>query len=82
MLYFVTRYIIPMDGGNDSHSEEKFDSDLKARKRFYSILATDIDKQTIAYELVQIVREDGICVASQVFDNRVPEQPEEVNANE
>lgn len=77
MLYFVTRYIIPMDGGNDSHSEEKFDSDLKARKRFYSILAADIDKQTIAYELVQIIREDGICVASQVFDNRVPEQPEE-----
>jgi len=82
MLYFVVRYIIPMDGGNDSHSEEKFDSDLKARKRFYSILAADIDKATIAYELVQIVREDGICVASQVFDNRIPEQPEEVTANE
>ena len=81
MLYFVTRYIIPMDGGNDSHSEEKFDNDIKARKRFYSILAADIDKQTIAYELVQIVREDGICVASQVFDNRIPE-PEEVTANE
>ena len=71
MLYFVTRYIIPFEG-NDSHSEEKFDSDLKAKKRFYNILAADIDKQTIAYELVQIVREDGICVASQVFDNRVP----------
>lgn len=82
MLYFVTRYIIPIDGGNDSHSEEKFDSDLKARKRFYSILAADIDKATIAYELVQIIREDGICVASQVFDNRVPEQPEEVTINE
>lgn len=71
MLYFVTRYIIPFEG-NDSHSEEKFDSDLKARKRYYSILAADIDKNTIAYELVQIVREDGICVASQVFDNRIP----------
>lgn len=71
MLYFVTRYIIPFEG-NDSHSEEKFDNDLKARKRYYSILAADIDKNTIAYELVQIVREDGICVASQVFDNRIP----------
>ena len=70
MLYFVTRYIIPFEG-NDSHSEEKFDSDLKARKRYYSILAADIDKTTLAYELVQIVREDGVCVASQVFDNRV-----------
>lgn len=81
MLYFVTRYIIPLEG-NDSHSEEKFDNDLKARKRFYSILAADIDKATIAYELVQIVREDGICVASQVFDNRVPEPEDEVTANE
>ncbi len=77
MLYFVTRYIIPFEG-NDSHSEEKSDSDLKAKKRFYNILAADIDKQTIAYELVQIVREDGICVASQVFDNRIPV---EENAN-
>lgn len=75
MLYFVTRYIIPFEG-NDSHSEEKFDSDLKAKKRFYSVLASDIDKTTIAYELVQIVREDGICAASQVFDNRVPAEEE------
>lgn len=72
MMYIVTRFIISLEG-TESHSQEMFKEDIKARKRYYSILASDIDKQTIAYELVQIVREDGICVASQVFDNRIPE---------
>lgn len=73
MIYIVTRYIIPVDG-NDTRSQERFDSELAARKRYYSILASDIDKDTIAWELVQIVREDGICIASQVFDNRGGEE--------
>lgn len=77
MMYIVTRFIISLEGA-ESHSQEMFKEDIKARKRYYSILAADIDKQTIAYELVQIVREDGICVASQVFDNRVPEPAPEV----
>lgn len=88
MLFFVTRYIIPFEG-NDSHSEEKFEEEnpakpIHAKKRWHSIIASDIDKQTIAYELIQIIREDGICVASEILDNRIPHEPEpnEVNANE
>ena len=76
MFYIVLRYIIPFDG-NDSHSEERFADITSSKKRWHSIIATDIDKQTIAYELIQIIREDGICVASEIIDNRVPETPEE-----
>ena len=76
MLFFVTRYIIPFEG-NDSHSEEKFDEPnpakpIHAKKRWHGIITTDIDKATISCEIVQIVREDGICVASETIDNRVP----------
>ena len=75
MLYFVLRYIIPFEG-NDSHSEEKFADITLAKKRWHSIIASDIDKQTIAYELIQIIREDGICIASEILDNRIPPEPE------
>ena len=74
MLYFVLRYIIPFEG-NDSHSEEKFTDITLAKKRWHAIIASDIDKTTLAYELIQIIREDGICVASEILDNRVPPEP-------
>jgi hypothetical protein len=45
-------------------------SETLARKRFYNILAADIDNDNYQFELVQIVRDDGIVIASQVFDNR------------
>ena len=69
-MYFVFRFSLK-NSGEESHSEQRFDSEITARKRYYNVLAADIDSTEIAYELVQIVREDGICVASQVFDNRV-----------
>ena len=70
-MYFVTRVFFSNDG-KQSNSIEMFDNDTAAKKRWHSIIASDIDKQTISYELVQIVREDGICVASEIIDNRVP----------
>lgn len=76
MFYIVTRYIINLEG-SDTRSQERFDDLTQAKKRWHSIIASDIDKATIAWELVQIVREDGICVASEILDNRVPETPAE-----
>lgn len=84
-MYFATRVFFSESTGKESHSIQTFDDDTKARKRYYNILAADIDNMDIEYELVQIVREDGICIASQVFDNRKPEpvpEPEEEAANE
>lgn len=77
MFYIVTRYIIPFEG-NDTRSQERFDDLTQAKKRWHSIIAGDIDKtSTISWEMVQIVRGDGICLANEIIDNRVSETPEE-----
>lgn len=68
-MYFVFRFFLK-HSGEEGHSEQRYDTEVSARKRYYNILAADIDSTEIAYELVQIVREDGIVIASQVFDNR------------
>lgn len=68
-MYFVTRVNFNQQG-TQANSIQKFNDEKSAYKRFYSILGTDIDSETIAYEMVQIVREDGIAIASQVIDNR------------
>ena len=81
-IYIVTRYFIPFDG-NDSRSQERFSDLIQARKRWHTIVATDLDKETIAWEMVQIVNgQNGICLANEIIDNRIPPEPEEVTANE
>lgn len=74
-MFFVTRVFFSLDG-KQSNSIEAFDTGVAAKKRWHSIIASDIDKQTISYELVQIVRENGLCVASEIIDNRVSVTPE------
>lgn len=76
-IYIVTRYFIPV-GGSDSRSQERFDNLIAARKRWHTLVASDIDKTTIAWEMIQIVRgADGICLASEIIDNRVAPESEE-----
>lgn len=75
-IYIVTRYIIPVTG-NDTRSQERFDNLTAARKRWHSVVAADIDNANIAWEMVQIVRGDGICIASEIFDNRIVPETEE-----
>ena len=71
MMIFVTRVFF--SGGKQSNSIEAFDQETQAKKRWHSIIAADIDKDSVQYELVQIVREDGICIASEIIDNRIRE---------
>lgn len=71
-MWFVVRVNFTAQGVQ-ANSIQKFDTETQAYKRYYNVLAADIDSEQYVYELVQIVREDGICVASQVFDNRNPE---------
>ena len=73
-MFIVTRFNINKSG-QEAHSQQKYDDETAAMKRFYSILAADIDNDNFTYELCQVVRDDGIAIASQVFDNREP-QPE------
>ena len=73
MMFFVTRVFFRKETHEKAASIQDYDSEIAARKRYYTILASDIDSDAYEYEMVQIVREDGICIASQVFDNRIPE---------
>lgn len=76
-IYIVTRYFIPVDG-NDSRSQERFDNLIAARKRWHTLVASDLDKSTILWEMIQIVRgADGICLANEIIDNRVAPVVEE-----
>lgn len=70
MYFFVMRVFFSKETGKQSNSIQAFTDEVQARKRYYSILATDIDGNDILFELVQIAREDGVIIATQTFDNR------------
>ena len=78
MFYIVTRYIVYKEKA-DERSQERFsdgtdaENVVKAKKRWHAIISSDLDKSGIAYELVQIIAENGICIASEIIDNREPE---------
>lgn len=75
-MYIVTRFNINSETGVEQHSAQRYDEEVAAKKRFYSILATDIDNANLSYEMAQVVRDDGIAILSQVFDNRPAPEPE------
>ena len=75
LFYIVLRFFISK-AGQESHSEQRFDDEIQARKRYYNILAADIDSQNLQYELVQVIRStDGSTISgcNQVFDFSTPE---------
>lgn len=69
MWFFVVRVNITTTG-TQNNSIQKYEDETAAYKRYYNILAADIDSDNYLFELVQVVRDDGIVLASQVFDNR------------
>ena len=76
MFYIVLRFNINKQG-QEAHSEQKFTDETQAMKRFYNILAGDIDSENYTYELVQVIRStDGTAIANQVFTYEEP-APEE-----
>ena len=72
MFYIVLRFNINKQG-TEAHSEQKFNDEVQAMKRYYNILAADIDSDNYVYELVQVIRSsDGSAIANQVFDFSEP----------
>ena len=70
MFYIVLRFFINKEG-QVSHSEQRFDDEVQARKRYHNIIAADIDSNNLQYELVQVIRStDGSTISgcSEVFD--------------
>lgn len=75
-MFIVYRFNINSETGAEQHSAQKFEDEIAAKKRFYSIIASDIDNASLNYEMAQVVRDDGIAILSQVFDNRPVSEPE------
>ena len=74
MFYIVTRFNVKTNE-QETHSQEKFADYKQAMKRYYSILATDIDSDQIAYEIVQVVDSiTGQAIASQIITNAPTEE--------
>lgn len=79
MFYLVFRYNVNKQG-TEAHSEQRFETETQALKRFYNILAADIDSENLEYEFVQVVNSaSGGAIKNQVFDFSTPE-PEEPSA--
>ena len=76
MFFIVLRFNISK-AGQEAHSEQKFADETQAMKRYYNILAADIDSDNYTYELVQVIRStDGSAIANQVFTYEEPTSEE------
>ena len=73
MMYFVMRVFFNATTGAQSNSIQMYTDLVQAQKRFYTILASDIDEDKYSYELVMITDSNGLTLAYQVFDKRNPE---------
>lgn len=63
--------------GKQSNSQELKETFELAKKRMYTILGSDIDKDTVAFEIVTILdAKTGMQLSCDVIDNR-PEPVEE-----
>lgn len=68
-MFFVTRVCIDTKD-EQSNSIQRYDDLTQAKKRWHNVIAADIDKESVRFEMVQIVRDNGLCVASEIIDNR------------
>ena len=73
MKYFVVRTYLDMDG-KQNNSIQLYGEEKSAKKRFYSIIASDIDKESIQYELCMIVTGDGVTLETFQIENPVHDQ--------
>ena len=74
--YIVTR-IFWNGQGTRSNSCEEFDTFDLAKKRAYTILGTDIGKETVSYEIVTILSGTGTQMFLETVDNRQEPEPNE-----
>lgn len=75
-LFFCHRVRIAVSGAQ-TQSTQTYTDHTQARKRWHNILAADLDNKDISYELVQVLRSDGICTDLEIIDNRPAPDTEE-----
>lgn len=76
MFYRVDRLFYK--GENETHSMQIFDNLEDARKRYFNIIATDLNDPDITYQMADIIDSNGLMIEGRVFDrNPEPEPTEE-----
>lgn len=57
-------------GDAETHSVQFFDTYAEAQKRFYSVIASDLQNAEITYQACYIVNAQGLMIDCKVFDRR------------
>jgi len=73
MATFIVVRIYWNASGTRSNSCEEFDTFDLAKKRAYTILGSDIGKDSVQYEIVSILNGAGLQMFLETVDNRVEE---------
>lgn len=71
MFYTVIRQFFK--GGNETHSMEVKETLDEARKRYFSIIAADLQTEDITYQATYIIDSTGLMIEGRVF-NRESEE--------
>lgn len=75
-FWIFTRYFINVGGGSDGRAQQRCETLVQAKKLWHQQIASDIDKATIEWELLQIIRSsDGLCIASEIIDHYIEPEP-------
>ena len=72
-FYLVIRYFIKKDD-TDAHSVEVFHDYESARKRYYNIIASDLNNADLIYNSVTMLDSNMNKVASDYFDRYKPDE--------
>lgn len=66
MFFTVVRQFFK--GNTETHSVEVKQSLEEARKRFFGIIATDLNDADITYQAAYIIDSNGLMIEGRVFD--------------
>lgn len=72
MFYIVNRLFFK--GEAETHSTQIFYSYEEARKRFYNIIASDLNDEEVTYQMTSIVSNDGVTRDVQVFNRNTEDE--------
>lgn len=71
-MFFVHRIIIKVSDDMQT-SIQRYTDMIQAEKRFHSIIAGDIDSDSISFEQVMVTNEEGIVLMSRVMRPVAPQ---------
>lgn len=75
MFYTVVRQFFK--GDTETHSMEVKETLEDARKRFFSIIAADLNDNDITWQAAYIIDSNGLMVEGRVFDRRAVDTEQE-----